>query len=139
MGYADIMNDKNKKTEAGETWKFPNVGDSCAGVLVKRENKDGDYKGTPTKQVRYSLIQDDGSTLFVYGRYANAEGYKAFKELDEAPLGVVVAIKYLGVKKTKDGVDYKSFDVWAGDEVKSDVLTANEFGGKIVEPVLPPF
>ncbi len=115
MGYNDVFNNKNKKTQAGETWKFPNVGDSCAGALIARENYDGDYKGAPTKQVKYTLVQEGGSLLFVYGRFAKPGEYKAFPELDKAPLGSICGVTYLGEKTSKLGTAYKAFDIFVGD------------------------
>lgn len=136
MSYNNVFDSKNKKS-FGAIWKPDVVGTECAGVLVDRENFDSEYKGSPTKQRKYTLIQEDGSDITVFGRYGKPGEYKAFPEFDVAPLGSLVGVKYIGEKTPKTGgLPYKVVDVFVSDEVKEDVLAS--YGSTDSTTELPP-
>ena len=136
MSYGNVFDAKNKKSSMGNIWKPDVVGAECAGVLVDRENYEGDYKGTKTLQRKYTLVDEAGEQITVFGRYGKPGSYKSFPEFDKAPLGSIVGVKYMGDKVPKSGgLPYKVIDVFVSDETKPEVLTAHEFNGKIVQNV----
>jgi len=105
------MEDKYQDIEE-EFWKPENKGDSVAGILMRAKENVGKYKA-----MLYSLRQDDGSVIHVWGSTALDEKMATIQEGDD------IKIIYEGkIKPEGGGKEYHNYKIQIA---KSEELKAS--------------
>ena len=118
--------------------KWTKVGDAVKGVLVEKVVRDNQLK-PGTKQTIYTLVQDDGSTVYVGGRQGSPVA--VIGGLESCKLGQEVGVRYEGDKPSiKPGMNAsKIIKVYTIGTMKPEVLA--DFKGDPLgmdEAALPP-
>lgn len=92
----NIFSEENVKT--ANFWKLETPGDRIQGVYVEKKTIPNTLK-PGTDQTIYTIMQDNGETIFVSGRYgANAERKQPaiIPGLESSKFGQVVGLEYTG-------------------------------------------
>lgn len=124
---SDLFN-KDNEVKAN-FWKLETVGDSVTGTLVDKKIIDNTLKQPAVKQTIYTLIQDDGTSIFIGGR--GNQNPQVIAGLEQCKLGQYVGLKYEGDREaTKAGMHAsKIVRVYTNGKMDEAVLTSYRTGG----------
>lgn len=123
----DLFNEGNVIRSNIKQWK--EIGDFVAGVYVDRQIRIGS-KIDPNKiSAVYTLMQDDGTPILVYGRMKiklRQDGEEkivaVIAGLENAKLGQYVGVKYMGDKPTEKGNPIKLITAFSKGDLHPEVL-----------------
>lgn len=114
--------------EVKSNWmKWEKVGDSCEGVLVKTSMGENSISGTKVAQKKYTLMQEDETTIDVFGKTGNPE---VITGLENVKIGQKVKVEFYkeGEKKPgKHAAKYIKVYEEGNKEIYQDIV--NEFNG----------
>lgn len=100
-------------------FKAENIGDSVQGVYVDRKIGDNRFK-PGEKQVIYTLVQEDGTPVFISGRRGNPA---ILPGMEVAKFGEIVGIRYdREIENTKGGFNAKAINVYTQHEMDEETL-----------------
>lgn len=92
------MTDKKWTEVKANFFKPDEIGKSCEGYLVDKKTVDNKMKTPPVKQVVYTLLGEDGSSILVGGRHGNPQ---ILSGLENCKMGQYVKITYTGDNEPK--------------------------------------
>lgn len=117
-------------------WKLEHIGDRISGVFVDKQVRDNTLKDPPVKQVIYSILQNDGTIIYVGGRSGNPQ---VVSGLEQCKLGQEVGLEYeKDLPPQKKGMQpAKILKVFKGP-MKPEALQGFAFGSMTEVPPAEP-
>jgi len=114
-------------------WGLKTIGDTVKGVLVDKKVVQNSLKNPPVQQTIYTLIQDDGTPVFIGGR--GNQNPQVIAGLEQCKMGQYVGLKYEGDREsTKPGMQpAKIVRVYTNGKMDEAVLTNYRTGGMTLE------
>jgi hypothetical protein len=113
--------DKKNEVQAN-FWKLDKVGSKVSGVLVDKKIVKNTLRQPEVRQTIYTLIQDDGTPIFIGGR--GNQDPQIIAGLEQCKLGQYVGLKYESDRAaTKPGMNAaKIVRVYTNGTMKPEVL-----------------
>jgi hypothetical protein len=102
-------------------WKPEKVGDKVQGYLVKKDLRPNTLKGPGAVQTVYTLHQEDGTRIDIYGRQGNPA---VISGLENCKMGQLVGVKFTEEKPAqKAGYNpTKIVKAYASDDHKPELV-----------------
>jgi hypothetical protein len=124
--------DKSNEVKAN-FWSLKTIGDTVKGVLVDKKVVLNSLKQPAVKQTIYTLIQDDGTPIFIGGR--GNQDPQVIAGLEQCKMGQYVGLKYEGDRESqKPGMQpAKIVRVYTNGKMEEEILATYRTGGMTIE------